>query len=129
LRMVIRNFWQAATPQRVLFATMPTAVILNQDTSQADPVTTGPVRFVAQIAKSELASVTAAQIESALSFAGSTVGGTLDATVTSLSPSAFRIDVDVSGVTSNGTIVVSIPANQFANTPSVSYDNTVTFGP
>ncbi len=65
-----------------------------------------------------------------ISFAGSTVGGTLLAGVTG---SGTTYTVTVSGMTGNGTVVASIPAGAAhdaagnPNTASTSTDNTVTF--
>ncbi len=65
-----------------------------------------------------------------ISFAGSTVGGTLVAGVTG---SGANYTVTVSGMTGNGTVVASIPAGAApdaagnASTASTSTDNTVTF--
>src|SRR5437773_1015402 len=105
--------------------TRPT-VTINQAASQADPTSTSPINF------------TAAFSEPVSGFTGTdvtlsgTAGGTKTATVSG-GPSTYN--VAVSGMTSSGTVLASIPAGvaQDAagnpNTASTSTDNSVTFTP
>lgn len=103
--------------------TRPT-VTINQGASQADP-TTGNVVF--DVVFSEAVSGFATGV---VSTVGSTAGGTLTATVTGSGPS---YTVTVTGMTSSGTVVASIPAyaavsvaTGLPSQASTSIDNTVT---
>src|SRR5437773_1977871 len=105
--------------------TRPT-VTINQAASQADPTSTSPINF------------TAAFSEPVSGFTGTdvtlsgTAGGTKTATVSG-GPSTYN--VAVSGMTSSGTVLASIPAGVASdaagnlNTASTSTDNSVTFTP
>ncbi len=100
-------------------------VTINQAPGQADPTNLSPIRFA--VAFSEPVSGFAG---SDVSFAGSTVGGTLAANV---SGSGADYVVSVTGMTGLGTVVVSIPAGAATdsggkpNTASTSTDRTVTY--
>ena len=104
--------------------TTPT-VTINQATAQTDPTTASPIVFTVQFSEP----VTGFG-NSDVSFTGSTAGGTLAAAVTG---SGDLYTVSVSGMTTSGTVVASIPASAAAdadNNPtgaSTSTDNTVTF--
>ncbi|NMC53307.1 MAG: sortase, partial [Chloroflexi bacterium] len=120
-------------------------VTVEQASDQADPVNTGPIRFTAVFSEN----VTGFNAED-VSFVGSTAPGTLTATVSSsmidedpagsAAPGAdkgisigYRYTISVSGMSGNGTVVVSIPANRVLdassnpNAASTSTDNSVTF--
>jgi hypothetical protein len=100
-------------------------VTINQAAGQLDPTTGGPILFDVVFSES-VTGFTASDV----SFAGSTVGGTLVATVTG---SGATYTVSVSGMTGSGNVVVSIPAGAatsaggFASRASTSTDNTVAF--
>ena len=100
-------------------------VTIDQAAGQADPTSTGPINFTATF--SETVTGFAAND---ISFAGSTVGGTLTAVVTGTGPT---YNVAVSGMTGTGTVVVSVPAGAAtdaagnASLASTSTDNTVAF--
>ena len=104
--------------------TTPT-VTINQATAQTDPTTATPVVFTVQFSEP----VTGFS-SSDVSFTGSTAGGTLAAAVTG---SGDLYTVSVSGMTTSGTVVASIPASAAVdadNNPtgaSTSTDNTVQF--
>ena len=103
--------------------TTPT-VTINQGASQADPTSATPIVFDVQFSEP----VTGFS-DSDVSLSG-TAGGTLVAVVTG---SGEDYTVSVSGMTSSGTVIASIPAaaaNDADNNPtgaSTSTDNTVTF--
>ena len=102
------------------------SVTINQATGQADPTSASPINFT--VTFNETVTGFAA---GDISFAGSTVGGTLTATVTGTGPT---YNVAVSGMTGSGSVVVSVPAGAAtdaagnASLASTSTDNSVTFG-
>ena len=101
------------------------SVTINQAAGQADPTSTSPINFT--VTFSETVTGFAA---SDISFAGSTVGGTLTAAVTGTGPT---YNVAVSGMTRTGNVVVSVPAGAAtdaagnASLASTSTDNSVAF--
>lgn len=104
--------------------TTPT-VTINQGASQADPSSATPIVFTVQFSEP----VTGFG-NTDVAFTGSTAGGTLAAAVTG---SGEQYTVSVSGMTTSGTVVASIPAGAAADADahptgtSTSTDNTVTF--
>jgi uncharacterized repeat protein (TIGR01451 family)/CSLREA domain-containing protein len=114
------EFSAAVTQQAVA----PT-VTINQAAGQADPTSSSPILFTV-VFSTAVTGFTASDV----SFAGSTVGGTL---VAGVSGSGADYTVSVTGMTGNGTVVASIPAGAAANssdTPSAastSTDNVVMF--
>lgn len=98
-------------------------VTVNQAPGQPDPTSISPIRFV--VAFSESVTGFAG---SDISFTGSTVGGTLSATVTGSGPG---YTVSVTGMSGIGTVAVSIPAGAASdsggrpNSASTSTDRTV----
>src|SRR5213078_3454591 len=106
--------------------TTPPAVTINQAAGQADPTSSSPINFTAVFSEPV----------SGFSGAGVTIsgtaGGTKTVTVTG-GPSTYT--VAVSGMTTDGTVIASIPAGvaQDAagnlNTASTSTDNSVSFTP
>jgi hypothetical protein len=105
----------------------PPIVTINQASGQADTTTDSPIHFTAEFN------------EPVTGFTDSdvTLSGTAGATtadVTEIAPNdGTTYDVAVSGMTSDGTVIASIPANsaqdadQNGNTASTSTDNTVDF--
>jgi hypothetical protein len=104
--------------------TTPT-VTINQGASQADPSSATPIVFTVQFSEP----VTGFG-NTDVSFTGSTAGGTLAAAVTG---SGEQYTVSVSGMTTSGTVVASIPAGAATDADanptgaSTSTDNSVTF--
>ncbi|MBX3459824.1 MAG: hypothetical protein KF696_07650 [Planctomycetes bacterium] len=102
------------------------AVTINQGSTQSDPTSTSPIVF--DVVFSE--SVTGFD-GTDVSFAGSTAGGTLLASVTG---TGANYTVSVTGMTTNGTVVASIPGggatgvtSGLTNQASTSTDNSVTW--
>src|SRR5438094_6579003 len=102
----------------------PPSVTINQAAGQADPTSASPINFTAVFTKPV----------SGFSGAGVTISGTAGGTKTvtvSGGPSTYI--VAVSGMTTSGTVIASIPAGVAqdaagnANTASTSTDNSVTF--
>ncbi|HZN78626.1 MAG TPA: PQQ-dependent sugar dehydrogenase, partial [Mycobacterium sp.] len=100
------------------------SVTIDQAAGQADPTNTSPISFTAVF--SEAVSGFAG---GDVSFVGSTMGGTLVATVSGTGPS---YSVAVTGMTGTGIVVASIPTGAAsdaagnASVGSTSTDNTVT---
>jgi Bacterial Ig domain/Right handed beta helix region len=104
-----------------------TIVTINQASGQADPTTDSPIHF------------TAVFNEPVTGFTDSdvTLSGTAGATTADVTEQApndgTTYDVAVNGMTTDGTVIASIPANaaqdadQNGNTASTSTDNTVDF--
>ena len=101
------------------------SVTINQAAAQTDPTSTNPINFT--VVFSETVTGFAAND---ISFAGSTVGGTLTAAV---SGSGTTYNVAVSGMTGTGTVIANVIAGAAtdaagnASLASTSTDNTVTF--
>jgi hypothetical protein len=118
----VRNF--GTTVDIGAFEVQPPSVTINQAAGQPDP-TNSPVQFTVVFN----AAVTGFDASDVL-FTGSTVSGTPTAHVTG---SGRTYTVTVDGMTGDGNLVASIPANaaldgsQTANTASTSTDNTVHF--
>jgi CSLREA domain-containing protein len=108
--------------------TTPPSVTINTASGQDDPTSTSPIHFTA-VFDEPVSGFT----NSDVNLSG-TAAGTLTAAVTKPDPNdSTTYDVAVSGMTSDGTVIASIPANvaeDFAlhgNTASTSTDNTVDF--
>src|SRR5204862_2255498 len=105
--------------------TTPPTVAIDQAAGQADPTSSSPISFTAVFSK-PVSGFTGAGV----TLSG-TAGGTKTATVSG-GPSTYN--VAVSGMSSAGTVIASIPAGvaQDAagnlNTASTSTDNSVSFG-
>ncbi len=104
-------------------------VSVEQAEGQADPVNLGPILFTATF--SEPVSGFA---EDDISFEGSTAPGSLTAALSEIAPNdGTTYQISISGMSGNGTVMVSIPANRVVdessnfNTASISSDNSVTF--
>jgi CSLREA domain-containing protein len=105
----------------------PPAVTINQAAGQADPTTSSPINF--EVVFSEAVS----GFDSSDVVLSGTAGAT-SAVVTEITPNnGTTYDVAVSGMSTSGTVIASIPANAVidaagnSNTASTSTDNTVTF--
>jgi hypothetical protein len=110
-------------------ATSP-SVTINQASGQADPANTSPVHFTVVFSEP----VTG--FGNSSSTITSTTGGTLATSVTQIAPNdGTTYDLTVSGMTSAGTVTVTLAANKAndaagnGNTASTSIDNTVTWQP
>lgn len=114
-----------STDNTVTYNSPPPTVTINSAVGQPDPTTGGPIAFVVTFSK-PVTGFTASDV----SFTGSTAGGTLLAVV---SGTGADYTVAVSGMTTNGTVVASIPAgaaNDAGGQPSAastSTDNSVQF--
>ena len=111
---------------RVFNDATQTSVTINQAAGQADPTSSSPINFTAVFSK-PVSGFTGAGV----TLSG-TAGGTKTATVSG-GPSTYN--VAVSGMSSSGTVLASIPAGVASdaagnlNTASTSTDNSVTFTP
>jgi hypothetical protein len=114
-----------STDNSVTFNSPPPTVTINSAVGQPDPTSGGPITFAVTFSK-PVTGFTASDVL----FTGSTAGGTLAALVTG---SGADYTVAVSGMTTNGTVVASIPAaaaidaGSQPNAASTSTDNTVQF--
>ena len=102
---------------------LPPSVTIDQAAGQADPTSTTPINFTAVFS------------EGVTGFANSdvTLGGTAGPTTAVVSGGPTTYNVAVSGMTTSGTVTVSIPAGAAqdsggnGNSASTSTDNSVTF--
>jgi hypothetical protein len=100
-------------------------VTINQASGQADPTSASPINFTVVFSES-VTGFTGSDV----SFAGSTVGGTLVANVTG---GGANYNVAVSGMSGAGAVVASVPAGAAVNlanngnAASTSADNKVAF--
>jgi subtilisin-like proprotein convertase family protein len=105
--------------------TVPPLVTVNQAAGQPDPTNLSPIAYTV-VFNEPVTGFDASDV----SFAGSTVGGTL---VAGVSGSGTTYTVTVTGMTGEGTVVVSLPAGaavDAAGNPSkasTSVDNTVIY--
>jgi hypothetical protein len=106
-------------------AVVAPTVTINQAVGQADPTSISPILF-SVVFSQNVTGFTGSDI----SLAGSTVGGTL---IASVSGSGANYTVSVTGMTGNGTVVASIPAaaavdgSNTSSAASTSTDNIVAF--
>ncbi|BCM19147.1 hypothetical protein MJ8_29190 [Mesorhizobium sp. J8] len=107
------------------FAAAAPSVTIDQAAGQSDPATSGPILFDVVFSEA-VTGFTTGDVD----LSSSTAGGSLAATVTG---SGSTYTLSVSGMTTGGTVVASIPAGvavnsaSIANTASTSTDNTVAF--
>jgi hypothetical protein len=120
------NLASAGGDNSVQFDGVNPTVSINRSAGQSDPATGGPITF--DVIFSEPVS---GFDRTAISLAGSTVGGSLIANVTELTPSTYT--VEVTGMSGAGTVVASIPAATAVdaagnpNLASTSSDNVVDY--
>src|SRR5437667_207241 len=120
----IRTTASTSTDNSVTFDATRPAVTINQAAGQADPTSASPINFTA-VFSGPVSGFTGAGV----TISG-TAGGTKTVTVSG-GPSTYN--VAVSGMSSAGTVIASIPAGvardaaNNANTASTSTDNSVTF--
>ena len=108
---------------------LPPVLPVEQANGQSDPTGASPILFTATF--SEQVSGFA---EDDISFDGSTAPGSLTAVLSEIAPNdGTTYQISISGMSGNGTIVVSIPANRVVdessnlNLASTSSDNSVIF--
>lgn len=119
-----------ATPATYTWIAGPFTVTINQATGQTDPTSTSPIHFTATFSE-PVSGFTAADV----SFAGTTLAGTLSAVVTQIAPmDGSTYDVSVTGMIPKGTVFVGIPADAatsisrgLTSPAATSTDNRVTF--
>lgn len=107
--------WQPGAP----------TVTINQATTQADPTATSPINFTV-VFSTAVTGFTGSDV-----VISGTAGGTKTATVTGSGPT---YNVAISGMTTAGTVIATIPAGAataggVGNLASTSTDNTVTWAP
>jgi hypothetical protein len=112
-----------------LVDTTPPSVTVNQAATQADPTDASPINFTAVFNKPiKTATFTAVQV----SLTGS-AGATTTVITESAPNDGTTFNIAVSGLTSDGTLIVTIPAGGVQdlsgnlNSASTSTDNTVTY--
>ena len=122
----VGNRASTSTDNSVTFDTTAPTVTINQGATQIDPTSTSPIQFSVTFSE-PVVGFNAADV----SLAGSSVGGTLVASVTG---SGANYTVSVTGMSGTGTVVANIPAAAAKDAAgnnsqgSTSTDNTVTFG-
>lgn len=115
----------SATATTTVIDTLAPTVTIDQAAGQADPAVSSPVDFTA----------TFSEPVNGFDAADITITGTAGATTATVTGSGPTYNVAISGMTSAGTIVVTIPAGaaqDLAGNPSAastSTDNTVSFDP
>jgi hypothetical protein len=119
------SFASTSTDNTVTFDNVAPTVAIDQAAGQADPTNLSPILFTVVFSE-PVTGFTGSDV----SFAGSTVGGTLSANVTG---SGATYTVSVTGMTGTGDVVASLAAgaatDSTGNTSlaSTSTDNTVAF--
>lgn len=102
---------------------LPPSVTINQASGQADPTSTSPINFTAIFS----------EVVTGFDNSDVILGGTAGATSAVVSGGPTTYNVAVGGMTTSGTVVVSIPAGAAqdlvgnGNTAGTSADNSVTF--
>src|SRR5437773_940428 len=112
--------------------TTPPTVTINQAAGQADPTNTSPINFTAVFSEPiNTGTFTASDVSPS-----GTAGGTKTVAITEIAPNnGTTFNVAVSGMTTAGTVIASIPAGGVSdlagntNSASTSTDNTVTWDP
>jgi hypothetical protein len=96
------NAASTSTDNSVAFDGTAPTVTINQAAGQTDPTNASPIQFTVTFSETVFGFTS-----SDVSFSGSTVGGTLVASVSGTGP----YTVSVTGMTGTGTVVASIPAS------------------
>ncbi|MBI3934239.1 MAG: hypothetical protein HY316_06075, partial [Acidobacteria bacterium] len=117
------NAASTSTDNTVTFDNVPPSVTINQAVGQVDPTGTSPINFTVVFS------------EPAAGFATGdvTLSGTAGATTAVVTGSGMTYNVAVSGMTTSGTVIATVPAGAAvdatgnSNVASTSTDNTVTF--
>jgi hypothetical protein len=118
-----RNATSTSTDNAVTYNAPELLVMINQAASQADPTNVSPINFTVEFS------------ESTTDFATGdvTLSGTAVATTATVTGSGTTYNVAVSGMTTNGSVIATIPAgvaHDIAGNPnaaSTSTDNSVTY--
>ena len=117
------NANSTSTDNSVTFDFTAPSVTINQAAGQTDPTNTSPIIFDVLFSKPV----------TGFANADVTLGGTAGATTVVVAGAGTTYTVTVTGMTSNGTVIASIPAGVATdsvgntNTGSTSTDNTVTY--
>jgi Bacterial Ig domain/PKD domain len=107
--------------------TTPPGVTIDQTAAQGDPTTSSPIQFAAVFSE-PVTGFTASDVT-----IGGTAGGTKLVTVTNPSADKETFNVSVTGMTTRGTVVATVPAAAVQDgagnvgTASTSIDNSVTW--
>ena len=117
------NTASTSTDNTVTFDTTKPTVTINQAAGQTDPTNSSPINFTVVFS------------ESVTGFTGVdvTLSGTAGATTAAVTGGPTTYNVAVSGMTSDGTVIATVPAGGAqdaagnTNTASTSTDNTVTY--
>ena len=119
------NAASTSSDNSVTFDNAQPTVTIDQTAGQADPTETSPINFT----------VVFSEAVTGFGTGDVTIGGTAGATTATVTGSGTTYNVAVSGMTSEGTVTVSIAAGVAAdaatntNVASTSSDNSVTFTP
>jgi hypothetical protein len=120
------NTASTSTDNTVTYDHTAPSVTINQAAGQADPTNVGPIHFTA-VFSDPVSGFVAGDVT-----VSGTAGGTKTVTITD-SGDHQTYDVSVTGMTSTGTVIATIPAGGATdaagngNTASTSTDNTVTY--
>jgi fimbrial isopeptide formation D2 family protein/uncharacterized repeat protein (TIGR01451 family) len=112
-----------ADPTSFDVTVIPPSVTIEQAAGQADPTTVSPVHFT----------VTFSEPVTGFIAADVTLSGTAGATTATVTGSGATYDVAVTGMTTSGTVIATVPAGSAADAAggqslaSTSADNSVTF--
>lgn len=119
------NLVSTSTDNIVTFDNVAPTITLTKAAGQADPTTTGPIRFTATFSES-VSDFTASDV---------VVGGTAGASVATITGSGRNYAISVNDMQQTGTVTVSIPAgsahdaagnaNAAVGPATVQYNNTV----
>ena len=127
----LTNLASTSSDNTVTYSDSPVGatVTINQAILQSDPATTSPVNFMVVFSEA-VTGFTSSDI----SLSGT--AGATTAVVTEMAPNNGTIfNIAVSGMTTSGTVIASIPAggalnsSNVGNLASTSFDNTVTYSP
>ena len=130
----VYHSWTASSTSsglvHVVTDTTPPDVAINQAAGQADPTNASPIDFRAVFSEP----INAGSFTSGDVSVTGTAGGTKTVTITQIAPNdGTTFTVAVAGMTSDGSVIASIPAGGVAdlagntNTVSTSTDHTVTY--
>ena len=117
------NNASTSTDNTVTYDTVQPSVTINQASTQSDPTNASPINFT----------VVFSEPVTGFGSGSVTLSGTAGATTKVVTGSGTTYNVAVSGMTSDGTVIATVPAGGAAdaagntNTASTSTDNTVTY--
>jgi hypothetical protein len=117
------NTASTSTDNTVTYDSVKPAVMINQASSQADPTNASPINFT----------VVFSEAVTGFGSGSVTLSGTAGATTKVVTGSGNTYNVAVNGMTSDGTVIATVPAGGAAdaagntNAASTSADNTVTY--